>query len=762
MGNDDAANREIISANVIETYNKQEAECKTKEDLGQKIDEGVTNKIKKLFKEDNNFHDHFIVVKDRCLKDFENKREIEELKERLKNRPTTRVEYQYYESEESKYYKQQMRIEEQNRKTASEELPNFLDIVKKDFYRTLNDKVMNIKENIDKQLSDYSSDNLKILSQQICEKEKLMDKLIEYIKKSSELIMEKYFKNSKHFNVLLLGKTGVGKSTLINGTLDLSENEKAKTGVGEPVTKEFDEYTSDKRKGLRLVDSRGIELEGQNIKVVFDSSKKLIEDRAREGDPDKLIHCIWYCFKSSGLRFENCEKEILTLLMNQYDDNNLPIIIVITQNYIAEDTEIMIDYLKKDFQNREIVIMPVVAEKKNIGSKKNEIIVKKDGIEELIIESFEKSQKAVLPAVMKSIKEKIIQIFTRNIEIKKNKLKNDIKENIEKILKKIKEKTKIEKSISKLSTIIPIIFNMFLEFELNDKNIINLENIENKQVLEAEEKKEEENLENIQNEENINKIENNIENNEPEEKKENNEEINNEEQNEIVQNEEIIPQQNEEQNQEQIQQEEKKEEIKENEEQNQEQIKQEEQKEEVQENEEQNQPQDVQEEQNEENEENDEESDDNEEVERNEIIENNKEEINSFLDDLCKWFIEKLNEIITDLINTNSNELGKLIFKEQVRVKQNRNVNTNLPNEQTIDQCIAESEQNLKPLITNKVYFSTLKYFYDLISEKLIEVCDVVITEQFNKIQPDLKNYISDEQLKKLSNEILEEILKNK
>ena len=762
MGNDDAANREIISANVIETYNKQEAECKTKEDLGQKIDEGVTNKIKKLFKEDNNFHDHFIVVKDRCLKDFENKREIEELKERLKNRPTTRVEYQYYESEESKYYKQQMRIEEQNRKTASEELPNFLDIVKKDFYRTLNDKVMNIKENIDKQLSDYSSDNLKILSQQICEKEKLMDKLIEYIKKSSELIMEKYFKNSKHFNVLLLGKTGVGKSTLINGTLDLSENEKAKTGIGEPVTKEFDEYTSDKRKGLRLIDSRGIELEGQNIKVVFDSSKKLIEDRAKEGDPDKLIHCIWYCFKSSGLRFENCEKEILTLLMNQYDDNNLPIIIVITQNYIAEDTEVMIDYLKKDFQNREIIIMPVVAEKKNIGSKKNEIIVKKDGIEELIIESFEKSQKAVLPAVMKSIKEKIIQIFTRNIEIKKNKLKNDIKENIEKILKKIKEKTKIEKSISKLSTIIPIIFNMFLEFELNDENIINLENIENKQVLEAEEKKEEENLENIQNEENINKIENNIENNEQEEKKENNEEINNEEQNEIVQNEEIIPQQNEEQNQEQIQQEEKKEEIKENEEQNQEQIKQEEQKEEVQENEEQNQPQDVQEEQNEENEENDEESDDNEEVERNEIIENNKEEINSFLDDLCKWFIEKLNEIITDLINTNSNELGKLIFKEQVRVKQNRNVNTNLPNEQTIDQCIAESEQNLKPLITNKVYFSTLKYFYDLISEKLIEVCDVVITEQFNKIQPDLKNYISDEQLKKLSNEILEEILKNK
>ena len=29
---------------------------------------------------------------------------------------------------------------------------------------------MNIKENIDKQLSEYSTDNLKTLSQQICEK----------------------------------------------------------------------------------------------------------------------------------------------------------------------------------------------------------------------------------------------------------------------------------------------------------------------------------------------------------------------------------------------------------------------------------------------------------------------------------------------------------------------------------------------------------------------------------------------------------------
>ena len=74
----------------------------------------------------------------------------------------------------------------------------------------------------------------------------------------------------------------------------------------------------------------------------------MIEKKVREGDPDKLIHCIWYCFKSSNLRFEDIEKETVFLLMNQYDDNNLPIIIVITQNYDDQATETMTNIIKNE------------------------------------------------------------------------------------------------------------------------------------------------------------------------------------------------------------------------------------------------------------------------------------------------------------------------------------------------------------------------------------------------------------------------------
>ena len=113
--------------------------------------------------------------------------------------------------------------------------------------------------------------------------------------------------------------------------------------------------------------------------------------------------------------------------MNQYYDNKLPIIIVITQNYNDKETEIMTDYIKNEFKflNREITIMPVVAEKKIMERKKNKFVIEKDGIEELIKISFEKSQRAIYPAIMNSVIEKIIQTFMILTENKKNKLKDD-------------------------------------------------------------------------------------------------------------------------------------------------------------------------------------------------------------------------------------------------------------------------------------------------------------------------------------------------
>ena len=372
MGND-AEKREEIQKNIYETYNTCQQDCKTAEELIKKINDGRTDKIKEYI-EDKDFNAYYNKEKNKVVKDFKYNKHMELFYQFLNERNTPKVEYIYrsVESEESKRIRKEKEIEEQNRLAASEELPKFLDIVKKNFISKLDDKILKIKEKIEKELNNYSPSNLKIFFQKLAENENLEIKLIEYVKLESEKILLIFYKNSTHFNILLLGKTGIGKSTLINGIFDFKENEGAKTGEGKPITTEYDEYTSENRKGLRLIDSKGIEMGDYNINTVFNSAKHLIETKAREGDPDKLIHCIWYCFKSSGLRFEPVEKEILSLLMNQYDDNKLPIIIVITQNFDDNDTEKMRDYIEKEFQylNKEIIIMPVVAKKKNYEQKK--------------------------------------------------------------------------------------------------------------------------------------------------------------------------------------------------------------------------------------------------------------------------------------------------------------------------------------------------------------------------------------------------------
>ena len=91
------------------------------------------------------------------------------------------------------------------------------------------------------------------------------------IEGANEIYMNKIYdeindinKNKKlfeinYFTVMLLGKSGVGKSTLINSLLQLTEEQMAKTGVGNFQTIDIKEYRSDNVPFLRLVDTRGIE-----------------------------------------------------------------------------------------------------------------------------------------------------------------------------------------------------------------------------------------------------------------------------------------------------------------------------------------------------------------------------------------------------------------------------------------------------------------------------------------------------------------------
>ena len=141
------------------------------------------------------------------------------------------------------------------------------------------------------------------------------------------------------------------------------------------------------------------------------------------------------------------------------------------------------------------------------------------------------------------------------------------------------------------------------------------------------------------------------------------------------------------------------------------------------------------------------------------ISEKTKNDINSFLENLCKWCIGRLSDIISDLVKENSNELSLLLFNEQTKVKRNHNVEKTLSNEKTVDEFRIQSEHDLKPSITNKVYFLAIKDIYNIISENIVEMSEIVMKDLFIQIVPELRHNISDEKLKKLSNKILQQII---
>lgn len=122
-------------------------------------------------------------------------------------------------------------------------------------------------------------------------------------------------------NILVAGKTGVGKSTLINAVF---RGELAKTGAGRPVTQTTQEFS---RPGhpLTIIDTRGLEVGdyARSRQQLAD----LIRERSAADDQDRHLHAAWLCIQDSGHRVEDAEIELSALLA----DAGIPVIVVLTK-----------------------------------------------------------------------------------------------------------------------------------------------------------------------------------------------------------------------------------------------------------------------------------------------------------------------------------------------------------------------------------------------------------------------------------------------
>ena len=123
------------------------------------------------------------------------------------------------------------------------------------------------------------------------------------------------------FNLAVFGKTGVGKSTLVNAIFG---RDVARTGVGEPVTRGL-VYHRHPDGFLGLYDSEGFET-GTAGDVILDGLRALVAEH-RDRPIDQRIHAAWYLVRWSDRRFEQAQ----TAFVRALHEVGLPVIVVMTQ-----------------------------------------------------------------------------------------------------------------------------------------------------------------------------------------------------------------------------------------------------------------------------------------------------------------------------------------------------------------------------------------------------------------------------------------------
>lgn len=149
-------------------------------------------------------------------------------------------------------------------------------------------------------------------------------------------------------NVLIIGKTGVGKSTLLNAIL---EEEIVKTGMVSPVTNTsgFKFY---ERSGIpfRICDSIGFELDEKSRERSVTLIKDFCEERRETNTFDSFLHAVWYCVSSDSDRLELFEAQFINDL-----PKDLPVVLVVTKSYRKLHSERLIKELKKIYPDIKIL-----------------------------------------------------------------------------------------------------------------------------------------------------------------------------------------------------------------------------------------------------------------------------------------------------------------------------------------------------------------------------------------------------------------------
>jgi uncharacterized protein (DUF697 family)/GTPase Era involved in 16S rRNA processing len=123
------------------------------------------------------------------------------------------------------------------------------------------------------------------------------------------------------FNLAIFGKTGVGKSTLVNAIFGADV---AETGIGAPVTQGSHLYLH-AQGHFGVLDTRGLEI-GTDDSTILKELQEYVRE-LRRAPLSEQVHVAWYCIRAGDRRFEDTEEAFIRGL----DELGLQVLVVLTQ-----------------------------------------------------------------------------------------------------------------------------------------------------------------------------------------------------------------------------------------------------------------------------------------------------------------------------------------------------------------------------------------------------------------------------------------------
>ena len=308
------------------------------------------------------------------------------------------------------------------------------------------------------------------------------------IKENSKQLIKDLLKENeiKHLNLQIIGKTGVGKSTLVNAIFG---EKVADVKKGEPCTMETKCYENEKYDFIRIYDTRGIEISKDfDIEKVFNETLRDIKEKCEKNEPDSLIHCLLYCF--TGTRFEREEGEILVKLRQTYEGKKLPIILVLTQDLGEVDEEdgfkqlyesinkIIEEKCEQSLSNnpKSISLIQILAKEKKLSKK---ITIPPKGLDILIEKCLEKGEYSSKYACLSAIK------FSGEKKIREDylKIKKDILTEKDRFLDKLFDKNLEEKIFEDIIEKVFMTFSLMKNREYVMKSSFDIIKIANERII---------------------------------------------------------------------------------------------------------------------------------------------------------------------------------------------------------------------------------------------------------------------------------------